>query len=262
MYDTDGMLDKGSLVERYAPLVKRIAYHLMARLPANVQVDDVIQNGMMGLLDAINRFEDGMGAQFETYAVQRVRGSMLDGLREDDWAPRSLRRDMRRVEQAMGALEQRLGRAPTEAELADELGMELPEYQKLLGNSRGHQLVYFEDFSDGAGDDFFERHVTEHAESPLDLLEDADLRSALVAAIRALPEREQLVMSLYYDEELNLREIGEVLGVSESRVCQLHSQAVARLRARVVGGDDAVAAPRRRGRPRKNASATPSGTRS
>lgn len=257
MYEAERMLDKGMLVERYAPLVKRIAYHLMARLPANVHVDDVIQNGMMGLLDAINRFEDGMGAQFETYAVQRVRGAMLDGLREDDWVPRSLRREMRRVERAIGVLEQRLGRGPSEPELAGELDMELSDYQKLLLDARGHQLVYFEDFTDGAGDDFFEHHISEHAESPLDLLEDADLRTILIAAIEALPEREQLVMSLYYDEELNLREIGEVLGVSESRVCQLHSQAVARVRSRVMtssGEGDAPAAPRRRGRPRKNPS--------
>lgn len=247
MYDSEGNPDKGQLVELYAPLVKRIAFHLMAKLPSSVNIDDLMQNGMIGLLDAVDRYEDG-AAQFETYASQRIRGAMLDGLREDDWMPRSLRRDMRRVEAAVQSLEQRFGRAPNETELADEIGVPLPEYQQILQDARGHQLVYFEDFKSGEDEDFFEHHVADQDADPLGLLEDADFRRALVSAIGELPEREQLVMSLYYDEELNLREIGEVLGVTESRVCQLHSQAVARLRANVFG--EAAPAPvKRRGRP-------------
>jgi RNA polymerase sigma factor for flagellar operon FliA len=145
-------------------------------------------------------------------------------------------------------LEQRFKRPPSESELADEIGVPLVEYQQILQDARGHQLVYFEDFKPGDDDDFFEHHVADQDADPLGLLEDSDFRRALITAIGELPEREQLVMSLYYDEELNLREIGEVLGVTESRVCQLHSQAVARLRASVVG--EAVPAPRkRRGRP-------------
>ena len=123
MYDAHGKLDKGGLVENYAPLVKRIAYQLMSRLPASVDVDDLIQNGMMGLLDALGRYEQGLGAQFETYAVQRIRGAMLDGLRENDWLPRSLRRDMRRIEAAIHSLEQRNGRPPSETELAAALDL-------------------------------------------------------------------------------------------------------------------------------------------
>ncbi|HRP98174.1 MAG TPA: RNA polymerase sigma factor FliA [Rhodocyclaceae bacterium] len=256
MYDADGNLDKTHLVEAYAPLVKRIAYHLMAKLPSSVQLDDIIQNGMMGLLDAINRYEDGLGAQFETYAVQRVRGAMLDGLRDDDWLPRSLRRDMRRIESAIHNLEQQNGRQPTEAELADALDMPLADYQRMLQDARGHQLVYFEDLGDPDGDDFFERHVVDQDSDPLDLLEDADMRSTLVKAIDDLPEREKLVMSFYYDQELNLREIGEVLGVTESRVCQLHSQAVARLRARMLGPGGAATVVARRGRPPKKPAAS------
>lgn len=252
MYDADGNLDKAQLVESYAPLVKRLACHLLTRLPASVQLDDMIQNGMIGLLDAIGRFEDGLGAQFETYAVQRIRGAMLDGLRENDWLPRSLRRDMRRIETAIHELEQQHGRAPSEAELADALAMPLAEYQSMLQDARGHQLVYFEDFGGSDGEDFLERYMVEEGSNPLDLLEDADLRSNLVSAIEALPEREKQVMALYYDEELNLREIGEVLGVSESRVCQLHGQSVARLRARLFGTADQPSSPRR-GRPPKQA---------
>lgn len=252
MYDAQGNLDKNHLVEAYAPLVKRIAYHLMAKLPASVQLDDVIQNGMVGLLDAIGRYEDGLGAQFETYAVQRIRGAMLDGLRENDWLPRSMRRDMRRIEEAIHSLEQRHGRQPSELELAELLEMPLADYQRMLQDARGYQLVHFEDFTDGEGEDYFERHLGVHESNPADLLEDADMRSALVRAIDDLPEREKLMMALYYDEELNLREIGEVLGVSESRVCQLHSQAVARLRSRMLGTPAAGSGTgARRGRPPK-----------
>ncbi len=255
MYDAEGNLDKDHLVEAYAPLVKRIAYHLMAKLPASVDVEDLIQNGMMGLLDAINRYEDGLGAQFETYAVQRVRGAMLDGLRENDWLPRSLRRDMRRIESAIHTLEQQNGRQPTETELAAALDVPLAEYQRLLQDARGYQLVHFEDFTDGEGEDYFERHLGVHESNPADLLEDADMRGNLILAIDDLPEREKLVMALYYDEELNLREIGEVLGVTESRVCQLHSQAIARLRSRVLGQRAAAPVGARRGRPPKKPAA-------
>jgi len=252
MYTASGTLDRDQLVTQYAPLVKRIAYHLMAKLPASVQVDDIIQNGMIGLLDAISRYEEGLGAQFETYAVQRIRGAMLDGLRENDWLPRSLRRDMRRIEGAIHELEQTHGRPPTERELADAMGMALADYQKMLQDARGHQLVYFEDFTEGSDDDFLERHAAGHEGDPLDALLDQNMRDILVQAIDDLPEREKLVMGLYYEEDLNLREIGDVLGVSESRICQLHSQAVARLRARIHGTKSGPKP--RRGRPPKHSS--------
>lgn len=250
MYTAHGVLDKQQLVTQYAPLVKRIAYHLMARLPASVQADDLIQNGMLGLLDACGRFEDGQGAQFETYAVQRIRGAMLDGLRENDWVPRSVRREMRRVEAAITQLEHQHGRQPNETELAAALDMPLAEYQRLLGDARGHQLLSLEDLSGSDGDEeFLDRHETGTNQDPLALLLEGDMRIALVRGIEALPEREKLVMSLYYEEELNLREIGEVLGVTESRVCQLHSQAIARLRAQVMGEDGKLKTAKRRGRP-------------
>jgi RNA polymerase sigma factor for flagellar operon FliA len=235
MYTAQGTLTKDKQVAGYLPLVKRIAYLLMAKLPASVEVDDLIQNGLIGLLDAMDRFEDGMGAQFETYAVQRIRGSMLDGLRENDWLPRSVRKEMRRVEEAIRVLEHEIGRPPNETELAKALDMPLAEYQKLLQDARGHQLVYIEEVSDGNGEDFLDRHGAASVPDPLSILEEAGTRQALVAAIDALPEREKLMMSLYYEQDLNLREIGEVMGVTESRVCQLHSQAVARLRSAITG---------------------------
>lgn len=235
MYNAAGQLDKEQLVQRYAPLVKRIAFHLMARLPASVQVEDLVQNGMIGLLDAINRYESGHGAQFDTYAAQRVRGAMLDGLRENDWLPRGLRRDMRRIEQTITQLEQEQGRTPSERELAEAMDMSLADYQKMLQEARGHQLIYFEDLNEEGGESFLDRHLTDHDANPLQMLEDKNLRELLVQAIDVLPERERLMMALYYEQDLNLREIGEVMGVTESRVCQLHSQAIARLRAKVMG---------------------------
>ncbi|MDR3324290.1 MAG: RNA polymerase sigma factor FliA [Zoogloeaceae bacterium] len=235
MYTAAGQLDREQLVQQYLPLVRRIAHYLIARLPANVQLEDLVQNGMMGLLDALSRYEEGLGAQFETYASQRIRGAMLDGLRENDWLPRHLRREMRRVEAALQRLEQQHGRAPSETELAENLDMPLPQYQKLLQEARGHQLLYLEDFSHEEGDDFLERHLGRSEEDPSVLLENKDLRQNLTRAISTLPEREQLMMALYYDEELNLREIGAIMGVTESRVCQLHNQAISRIRSRLFG---------------------------
>ena len=238
MYNAQGALDKEQFVSKYAPLVKRIAYHLMAKLPPSVQIDDLIQNGMLGLLDAIRRYEDGLGAQFETYAAQRIRGAMLDGLRENDWLPRGMRRDMRRIEAAISALEQQHGRPPSDGELAQALDMSLPDYQQLLQEARGHQLVYLEDLGASGEDDYLERNVVAPRLDPLAALMDRDMREILVRAIADLPEREKMMMALYYEEELNLREIGEVLGVTESRVCQLHTQAIARLRSRILGPKD------------------------
>lgn len=235
MYTAAGQPNREQLVQRYVPLVKRIAYHLMARLPPSVQFDDLVQNGMIGLLDAIDRYQEGFGAQFETYATQRVRGAILDGLRENDWLPRNLRRELRRIEATINQLEHAHGGAPSERELADALGMSLADYQKTLQDARGHQLVYLEDFAGDGDEDYLERHFTDNEADPAAILEDQGIKAMLVAAIGQLPERERLMMALYYEQDLNLREIGEVMGVTESRVCQLHSQAIARLRAKITG---------------------------
>jgi RNA polymerase sigma factor for flagellar operon FliA len=235
MYTPSGLSDKEECIKEYAPLVKRIAHHLMLRLPNSVAVEDIIQAGMIGLLDAATRYDQFHGAQFETFAAQRIRGSMLDELRQADWMPRSLRRDMRRVEAAMSKLQQRLGRAPSESEVANELGMPLTEYQQMLFESRGAQLVYYEDFHTEGDEDFFDRYDFDNDADPLSLLQDEHFRGALIKAIDNLPERERMLMGMHYEQEMNLREIGEVMGVSESRVCQLHTQAVARLRSMLKG---------------------------
>ncbi len=231
MYTVKGKADKNHLLTEHMPLVKRLAHHMKAKLPPSVEVDDLVQAGMMGLLDAINRYEDNHGAQFETYAVLRIRGAMLDELRNSDWMPRSTRQNMRKVETAMNELQQRLGRPPSESEVAKSLKMSLADYQDLLSDGGGHQLVYYEDFR-GDDDDgsFLDRYAVDD-EDPLRSLLDTDFRQAVIDAIDKLPPREKMLMGLYYEEELNLKEIGAVMGVSESRVSQLHTQAVARLRA-------------------------------
>lgn len=233
MYTETGTIDKEQFITEYAPLVKRIAYHMMAKLPASVQVDDLIQAGMIGLLDAIGRYEGSYGRQFESYAAQRIRGSILDELREADWLPRSLRKKMRQIEAAMRTLEQRLGHQPSEQELSQELNMSLEDYQEALQEARGGQLIYYEDFQEEDEDHFLDRLCGTQDNQPLDQLLEKNLREMLIDAIDKLPPREKLVMGMHYEEEMNLREIGEVLGVSESRVCQLHTQTIARLRTRL-----------------------------
>jgi RNA polymerase sigma factor for flagellar operon FliA len=231
MYTATGISDKEHCLKEYAPLVKRIAHFMMLKLPNSVQVDDMIQAGMIGLLDAATRYDELRGAQFETYASQRIRGSMLDELRGADWLPRSMRSDMRRIESAISRVQQRLGRSPLESEIAKELDISLQDYQQLLQESRGAQLMYYEDFHNSDDEDFFERFETDGKANPLEVLKDERFREALIEAIGKLPERERLLMAMHYEQDMNLREIGEVLGVGESRVCQLHSQAVARLRS-------------------------------
>ena len=219
-------------VAEYAPLVKRTARHLMVNLPSSVRIDDLIQAGMIGLLEALDRYDVSHGAQLETFAAQRIRGAMLDELRESDCMPRNVRRGMRHIEKAVAALQQQLGRAPSEPAIAKALGVSLCEYQQMLQEAHGYQLVYYEDFEQGEETASLDLRAAEGA-GPLETLADSNMRSALIAAIDQLPERDRLVMSLYYEQDLSYRDIGTVLGVTESRVCQLHRQAIARLRARL-----------------------------
>ena len=233
-YTAKGRLDLNEMLRQYSPLVRRLAHQMMAKLPANVEVDDLIQVGMIGLADALSRFDAAQGVQIETFATQRIRGAMLDELRGADWLSRGTRKQQREIESAVHRLEQRLGRAPHELEIANEMGLSLGDYQEMLGKVRGTQLIYLEDMSGDEGDhDFLDRHVIDSGSDPLSLLQDDRMRHALVDAIKKLPDREQLVMSLYYEEDMNLKEIAAVLGVTESRVCQLHSQSIARLRVKL-----------------------------
>lgn len=233
MYNAAGVIDKKQSLAEFAPLVKRIANHMVAKLPPSVEVDDMIQVGMIGLMDALSRYEEAAGAQFETYAAQRIRGAMLDELRQMDWLPRGARKSMRQIDAAVHALQQRSGRAPTEAEIAGELKLPIAGYQQMLLEARGTQLIHYEDFLEEGSDDFLERNCADSGADPLANLLDDNLREVLIDAITNLPEREKTLMGLYYEQELNFKEIGAVLGVSESRVCQIHNQAVARLRVKL-----------------------------
>jgi len=235
MYTAKGQLDRNALIRQYQPLVRRLAHHMMAKLPASVEVDDLIQVGLIGLSDALSRFEASQGVQFETFATQRIRGAMLDELRENDWMSRGSRKSQKDIEVAMRRLEHKLGRSPLESEIAAELGMSLPDYQSMLSKVRGTQLVYLEDMSRNGEDDdtYLDRHVGDPESDPLNMLRDQRLRQSLLAANKGLPEREQFIMSMYYEKDMNLKEIAVVLEITESRVCQLHSQSIARLRAKM-----------------------------
>ncbi len=235
MYTAKGQMDRNAMIRQYQPLVRRLAHHMMVKLPANVQVDDLIQVGLIGLSEALSRFEAAQGVQFETFATQRIRGAMLDELRSNDWMSRGSRKSQKDIEQALRRLEHVLGRTPLESEIATEMGLTLIDYQTLLGKVRGTQLMYLEDMAhhNEDEDDYLDRHVADQASDPMSLLRDQRMRQALVAAIKNLPEREQFIMSMYYEKDMNLKEIAMVLDVTESRICQLHSQSIARLRAKM-----------------------------
>jgi len=222
-----------ALVQEYAPLVKRIANHLRGRLPESVDQDDLIQVGLIALLDAARQYSPTKGASFETYAGIRVRGAMLDEVRNTDWTPRSVYRRQRELTAAIQAVENRTGKPADAREIAAELGVPLEEYFRLVTAAAAHRLFSLD--QEGEDGDTPVHQIRDPDAEPSAELESDEFRAAIAAAIHALPEREALVMSLYYEEELNLKEIGEVLGVTESRICQIHGQALARVRASVRG---------------------------
>lgn len=224
-------IDQDAIVTEHVSLVKRIAYHLLARLPPSVQADDLIQSGMIGLLEAARNYDPSQKASFETYAGIRIRGAMLDEIRRSDWIPRSVHRKARQIAEAIHLVESRTGREARDQDVAEILTLSLSEYRQLLQEARGYRLLSMEDLL--SNEDGMTPEIPDYSANPVEQVEESDFRMALAEAIRHLPERERLVVALYYDEELNLREIGAVLGVSESRVCQIHSQAMLRLRARL-----------------------------
>jgi RNA polymerase sigma factor for flagellar operon FliA len=219
------------LVNEHAGLVKRIAYHLMNRLPPNVQSDDLIQAGMLGLLEASKNYDPTQGASFETYAGIRIRGAMLDEIRRSDWTPRSVHRKARMVAEAMREIENSEGRDARDMEVAEALGMSLEEYHQILKDATGCRIFSLDELT--AVSDGMPFQMEGATETPFEGLQKSAFKQALGEAIAGLPERERLVIAMYYDDEMNLREIGHVLGVSESRVCQIHSQATLRLRSRL-----------------------------
>lgn len=219
-----------SLIEAHRPLVKRIANHLAARMPASVQIDDLIQSGMIGLLEAARKFDAEKGASFETFAGIRIRGAMLDEIRKGDWGPRSVYRNSRRISEAIQTVEGKLGRDARDMEVAAEMKIGLNDYYTILSDLRGCRLFSFEELFDSEESRMQARSSDRGPQADI---QEEKFKTALIEAIDKLPEREKLVLMLYYDEEMNLKEIGKVLGVSESRVSQIHSQAALRLRSRL-----------------------------
>jgi RNA polymerase sigma factor FliA len=224
----------------YSPLVKYVAGRMSSGLPAHVEEADLISYGLIGLMNAIERFEPHRDIKFETYAITRVKGAIIDELRALDWVPRSVRARARQIERAHGKLEHRLHRTPTDEEMAQELGITADEFQESLLKISTSTVVALDELwavGDTAGDQvsLLDTLRDPDAPDPQKLLDATELRDRLAAAIADLPDREKLVISLYYYENLTLREIGEVLGVTESRVSQLHTKAVLRLRSRLQG---------------------------
>ena len=220
-----------AFVLRYSPLVKRIAHHLLSRLPPNVQLDDLIQSGIIGLLEAEQNYDATKGASFETFAGIRIRGAMLDDIRRGDWVPRSVYKNHRDITKAITELERQLTRPPQDIEIAEHLSMSLSDYHRVLNDINCGRLMGIADL--GVAEDTLTCNNSESHDLPLSEVVDCHFQTALAAAIKTLPEREALALSLYYNDELNLKEIGLVLGVSESRISQIHSQAMLRLRAKL-----------------------------
>jgi RNA polymerase sigma factor for flagellar operon FliA len=224
--------DPNEAVVQHGPLVARIAHHLAARLPSSVDVGDLIQAGMIGLIEATRSYDSGQGAAFETYASIRIRGAMLDEIRRGDWVPRSVHRKVRELSAATRNIEQKTGRAARDVEVAEALQIPVQELNRLLEDAVRGQVLSIDANADDSGE--LRLPTSVNAASPAAGFERDAFAAELAKAIAGLPQREQLMMSLYYEQELNLREIGAVLGVTESRVCQLHGQALVRLRARLA----------------------------
>ncbi len=224
----------GIQVEQYAYLVKRIALHMIARLPASVQLDDLLQAGMLGLLEAAQKFDGGKGASFETYAGIRIRGAIVDEMRRGDWVPRSVHRNARRITEAMKQLEGRLGREAKDTEIAEEMDVSLDEYHTMANDSLSGRLFSLDEMLHEDEINTTQISVSEMLHGPAEVAQRQALKKALAQAIDDLPEREKMVLSLYYEEEMNLKEIGLVLGVSESRVSQIHTQVALKLKKKMT----------------------------
>ncbi len=233
---TDNAPNYDELMTEYAPFVKRIAYHMMTRLPSNVQLEDIVQTGMIGLFEALKAYDVSKGASFETYARIRIQGSMIDEVRRCDWTPRSVYKKSRQISAAIRSVENEKGSDASDSEIAEQLGMNLDDYYAMVKDAAGCQLLSYEDISTVGGCQ--DEYDSSDLDNPYAQLQEEDFKQGLVSKIESLPEREKMVMALYYDEEFNLREIGEVLGITEGRVCQIHGQALLRLKSRMTAWVD------------------------
>ena len=229
---TDNTPNYDELMTEYAPFVKRIAYHMITRLPSSIQLEDIVQTGMIGLFEALKGYDMSKGASFETYARIRIQGSMIDEVRRCDWTPRSVYKKSRQLSEAIRSIESEKGRDAKDSEVAEKLEITLEEYYSMVKDASGCQLLSYEEIALNGGCQ--DEYDSSDFNNPCSQLQEEDFKHGLVEKIGDLPEREKMVMSLYYDEEFNLREIGEILGITEGRVCQIHGQALLRLRSRMT----------------------------
>jgi len=231
VYSRDNLGSLHIVIQKYANLVKKIAHHLLGRLPPSVQAEDLIQAGMIGLLEAYRNYDEYKGASFETYAGIRIRGSMLDEIRKGDWVPRSVHKNSRRISSAIRKIENQIGRDPKDRDIAKALDISLESYHQLLQDSLGAKIFGFDDM--GITIDTIVDGGRDPLPGPLEKIQKTDFKEYVAKLISDLCPKESLVLTLYYNEELNLKEIGEVLGVSESRISQIHSQAMLKLKSKI-----------------------------
>ena len=221
-------------VIKYAPLVKYISERIAIRLPINITKEDLNSAGILGLFDALDKFDVEMGIKFETYAEYRIRGAILDELRKMDWLPRSIREEIRRIENAIIAARKRLGREPEDFEIAQEMGIEMDTYHKILGRAQGVSLLSLDGPTTNGLMPVLGKQVAD-TPSPLDDLTRKEMKEIIAEAIACLPKKEQIVLSLYYYDDLTLKEIAKVLELTESRISQIHSKAIISLRTKLKG---------------------------
>ena len=229
---------KEQIVIEHTPLIRYIVNRIAVRLPSHIDLDDLHNTGVIGLMDAIEKYDPEKNCKFKTYAEFRIKGAILDQLRSLDWVPRSVRQKGRRLERAYGEVEQRLGRSASEDEVADSLGLQLDKLQELINQVRGISLVNLEEIRGGGSEgdrngSYADIIEDVNAENPYSTLKLQEMRSIVADTIATLPEKERLVISLYYYEDLNMKEIGNILGITESRVCQIHTKSVLRLRSKL-----------------------------
>jgi RNA polymerase sigma factor for flagellar operon FliA len=229
---------KEQIVLEHTPLIRYIVNRIAVRLPSHIDLDDLHNTGVIGLMDAIEKYDPEKNCKFKTYAEFRIKGAILDQLRSLDWVPRSVRQKGRRLERAYGEVEQRLGRSATEDEVADSLGLQLDKLQELVNQVRGISLVNLEEIRNGGQDgdrtgSYADVVEDVNAENPYSTLKLQEMKQIVADTIATLPEKERLVISLYYYEDLNMKEIGNILGITESRVCQIHTKSVLRLRSKL-----------------------------
>lgn len=234
-YEKTKESEKERLIEEYLPVIKHLAYKISKGFDDETTTEDLISAGIMGLLEAIEKYDPTRGAQLKTFAYLRIRGAMIDELRAKDWFSRNTRTKAKKIEETIRRLENRLGRHPLEEEIADELNMDMDDYLTLIKDYKNLSIISIEDIYESAGEDKEKimRYVMEEGQSPADFAEFKDIERLLAREIDRLPEKQKLVLSLYYYEDLNMKEIAAVLDITEARVCQIHSQALLNLRATI-----------------------------